>query len=101
MHEPHDPRACPACSSQRIVFGSLAAHDESGAVKGGRFYPSGLKWFALERSVRLMAGPKLFACLDCDLVWSTAIPGHLELLIRSKGSAALLERLGLSSLADK
>jgi hypothetical protein len=100
MHEPHDPKVCPACSSQRVVFGSLAAYDDSGTIKGGSFYPSGLKPFAMERSVRLMAGSKLFACLDCHLVWSTVIPGHLELLIKSHGADSLLQRLHTAAQSD-
>lgn len=91
MHEPHDPKHCPACSSQRLLRGSIAAHGGDGLVKGGSFFPSGLKRFSIERSVRLMAGPRLFACLDCHLVWSNAIPGHLEQLIASNGTEELLE----------
>jgi hypothetical protein len=73
------------------VRGSIAAQGGDGLVTGGCFFPSGLKRFAIERSVRLMAGPRLFACLDCHLVWSNAIPGHLEQLIASQGTEALLQ----------
>ncbi|WP_395794217.1 hypothetical protein [Aquimonas sp.] len=77
MHEPHNPTCCPACGSAELMRGSIAIGDGSGA----HFHPEGLPLLRLERSVRLMAGTRFFACLACDLVWSNAVPGHLSRLL--------------------
>jgi NAD-dependent SIR2 family protein deacetylase len=77
--EPHDPKQCPACGGQTIIHGKIL-FGEAGAAE---FYPAGLPWLTLTRSVRLMAGARFFACAACDLVWSNAVPGHLALLAGS------------------
>lgn len=82
MHEPHDPAQCPACHSAHVIKGSLGIGDGGGA----HFFPSGLPLLKLDRSVRLMAGTRFFACRDCDLVWSNAVPGHLAQLMRDSGA---------------
>jgi hypothetical protein len=77
MHEPHDPKTCPACGSTAVVHGRIGYDERAGT----NFYPKGLGLLRLERSVRLMAGARFFACPHCDLVWSNAVPGHLARLV--------------------
>jgi hypothetical protein len=62
-----------------VVHGSVGVGDGSGA----HFFPADLPLLTLERSVRLMAGTRFFGCRSCDLVWSSAVPGHLANLAPS------------------
>jgi hypothetical protein len=77
MREPHKPTCCPACASSSLAYGSVSLGDGSAA----RFRPDGVPLLRFERSAPLMAGSRFFACLDCDLVWSNAVPGHLTRLL--------------------
>ena len=68
---------CPGCGSHNTVRGRIGFGDGSGA----EFLPAGLPILKLERSVRLVNGTRLYACIECNLVWSRLVPGQLRGLL--------------------
>jgi hypothetical protein len=74
--------ACPACAAEQIVEGRLLPSGDDGWVT--YFYPKGLKFFAISRSVSLKDGQIFSACTSCGHVWSNVDPEELrELLAKS------------------
>lgn len=75
---------CPACNVNQSVEGDLmVAGSEDGYAKD--FYPKGLRFFALRRSVRLSKEQGFTACLNCGHVWGKLNPNELsELIARSR-----------------
>jgi hypothetical protein len=65
---------CLKCKSQRVTKGMVAADAHSPAI----FRPQGLR----PLSFTFLGGTELseegFACLDCDLVWSSTPPDKLN-----------------------
>ena len=57
----------------------------------GRFYPKGLQFFLLRRSVSLDAHQPFCACTNCGHVWSYLNPAELRSLL-ARGSKQGVER---------
>jgi hypothetical protein len=75
---------CPACQKEQSVAGKLML---SGADSGWvtKFYPDGLRFWTLSRSVSLSDGQLFYACTNCGHVWARLDPKELTSLIqRSK-----------------
>ena len=73
--------ACPACASDESVEGRLMTSGDDGWVT--YFYPKGLKFFTLNRSVSLENGQLFQACTKCGHVWSKVSPTRLKQLLQN------------------
>jgi predicted RNA-binding Zn-ribbon protein involved in translation (DUF1610 family) len=85
-------KSCPACGSELVVKGKVI---EGGSETGWgqKFFPSGLRFLSLKRSVRLLDNQVFQACTQCGHVWSTLDATDLRELIESKGTEALKDKL--------
>jgi hypothetical protein len=71
---------CPSCAKDQSVDGHVVyPGSEDGTA--GRFYPKGLKFFMLARSVPLDAHQPFCACTNCGHVWSYLNPAELRSLL--------------------
>ena len=75
---------CPVCSGKKIIKGRLLL---SGADDGWvtRFYPKGLRFFRLRKSVTLSEGQLFRSCLSCGHVWSRLNEHELRELLEHSG----------------
>ena len=89
------PLTCPSCASAVIVAGKLLP---SGGDDGWvtRFYPKGIRFFTLSRSVPLSNGQLFYACTDCGHVWSKVDAKELRELLEKSGDECTLAKLARS-----
>ena len=81
--EPNQPLACPSCASKEIVKGSLIASDEN-EIFNGRFYPQGLRFFAISRSVPVTDNQGFHACEKCGCLWNYVEVPKLQSLLQKR-----------------
>jgi hypothetical protein len=83
---------CPVCKSVSVVEGKII---EGGSEYGWahKFYPRGVRFFSLRRSVHLLNGEAFQACTQCGHVWGTLDATDLRDLIESKGTDMLKVKL--------
>ncbi|MEK8033904.1 hypothetical protein AACH06_24020 [Ideonella sp. DXS29W] len=79
------PRPCPRCGSTDVTAGSLLASDDDNVFKG-RFYPAGLAFFALSRSVAIDTTQGFMACTGCGCVWNQVDPQQLRQVLTRRRS---------------
>ena len=86
------PYQCPACQSAATVEGRIMnpTFDDDNA---GRFYPQGIQWLTLTRSVKLIHKEHFRACTQCGHVWGKLDATDLRELIESKGTPELQQKL--------
>ena len=70
-------------------------HITSGGDEGNatHFYPTGLRFFTLRKSVPLVEGQLLRACVECGHVWTQVVPSELKGLLARSGSPETLQRV--------
>lgn len=85
---------CPACGGEAITPGSLVASDK-GERFNGRFFPTGLKFFAMRRSVEVAKLPGFQACATCGCLWNQVDPAKLREVLENRrpGGATLASRV--------
>jgi hypothetical protein len=74
---------CPSCASDAVVKGSLVASDEDERFNG-RFFPEGLKFTAIRRSVVVLEQQGFVACTDCGCLWNYVDPAKLQELLKNR-----------------
>lgn len=79
----NETRNCPACAGTVVVKGSLIASDEDERFKG-KFFPEGLKFFALRRSVDVLDKQGFLACASCGCLWNYVDPGALRERLKNR-----------------
>jgi hypothetical protein len=84
--------SCPSCSGKSVIEGRLSI---SGTDEGSvtRFYPKGLRFFTMRKSVALSNGQMFRACLTCGHIWSQAGPSELRELLSVSGDQTTLDVL--------
>jgi DNA-directed RNA polymerase subunit RPC12/RpoP len=89
------PLTCPNCASKFIVAGRLLL---SGTDDGWvtRFYPKGIRFFTLIKSVPLCNGQLFHACADCGHAWSKVDALELRDLLERNGDDRTLAKLAQS-----
>lgn len=76
--------SCPSCRGKEVVRGSLIASDENNQFDG-RFFPEGLKFAAIRRSVHVLDDQGFNACTACGCLWNRVDAAKLrELLHKNK-----------------
>lgn len=76
--------SCPSCRGKEVVRGSLIASDENNQFDG-RFFPEGLKFAAIRRSVHVLDSQGFNACTACGCLWNHVDAVKLrELLEKNK-----------------
>jgi hypothetical protein len=73
-----------------VQGGVLGAGDDGWATK---FFPSGLKFFTLARSVSLVDRRAFRACTQCGHVWARLDAGALRELIEHSGTPEAKRKL--------
>jgi ribosomal protein L37AE/L43A len=90
-HARRSEHQCPECDSRQIVQGGvLGASDDGWATK---FFPSGLKFFTLSRSVSLVERRGFKACAQCGHIWARLDAGALRELIEHSGTPETRRKL--------
>jgi hypothetical protein len=86
------PLTCPSCASAVVVAGRLLP---SGGDDGWvtRFYPKGIRFLTLSKSVPLSNGQLFYACTDCGHVWSKVDAQDLRELLEKSGDEGTLAKL--------
>ena len=80
------------CQSRRLVEGRvLADGSESGSAE--KFFPNGLRFLLLRRSVRLTGREAFRACMGCGHVWNQLDATELRELIERGASEGLKRKL--------
>jgi hypothetical protein len=86
------PSICPVCQSRKLVEGRILADgSESGSAE--KFFPSGLRFLLLRRSVRLTGRDAFRACAECGHVWNQLDATELRELIEHGASEGLKRKL--------
>jgi len=70
---------CPSCGCSDVLTGSVVCSDEYDKFNG-RFFPDGLKFFALHRSVHVLRKDRFMACTACGCLWNRVDPTKLRAL---------------------
>lgn len=73
---------CPSCASKLVVKGSLVASDESEKFNG-LFFPEGLKFTAIRRSVAVLEKQGFLACTNCGCLWNYVEATKLRELLKN------------------
>ena len=76
---------CPSCQATQIVRGRILA-DGSDNGSAEHFFPSGLRFLTLRRSVRLTGRESFKACTQCGHVWNTLDATALRELLGASGT---------------
>ena len=86
------PLNCPTCASTVIVAGRLLL---SGGDDGWvtRFYPKGIRFLTLSKSVPLSNGQLFNACVDCGHAWSKVNTQELRELLEKSGDERTVAKL--------
>lgn len=89
------PLTCPSCASSVIVDGRLLP---SGGDDGWvtRFYPKGIRFLTLSKSVPLSNGQLFYACIDCGHAWSKVDAQELRELLEKSGDERTVAKLAQS-----
>ena len=87
-----NPTPCPACASTKTVRGTLGFSGDDGWVTF--FYPKGLRFFSIKRSVTLNDGQLMTACTACGHTWSSIDPIELRHLLSRSGDTTTRQALG-------
>jgi hypothetical protein len=84
--------SCPSCGSASLVEGRLLL---SGTDDGwvARFFPKGLPFFTLRKSVTLANGELFRACTQCGHTWSQVSPTELRELLTGSGDPKTIQEL--------
>jgi len=77
---------CPVCSSPKTLRGRLLLSGSDGGWLT-RFYPKGLRFFTLCKSVTLSEGQLFSACLSCGHTWSRLNQRELRELLEQSGDS--------------
>jgi hypothetical protein len=93
--EPKPNPACPSCGNSDLVRGSLIASDEDEKLNG-RFYPDGLRFLAICRSVPDSSSQGFVACSSCGCLWSQVDAEKLRQLMREKAQGEATFASGVS-----
>jgi hypothetical protein len=89
------PSSCPACQSRELVEGRILA-DGSDNGSAEKFFPSGLRFLLLRRSVRLTGKQAFKAGTQCGHVWNQLDATALRELIEDGASDDLKRQLQTS-----
>lgn len=86
------PQTCSSCASTAIVEGRLLP---SGADDGWvtRFYPKGIRFLTLSKSVPLSNGQLFYACTACGHTWSKVDAQELRELLEKSGDERTVAKL--------
>lgn len=87
------PLKCPVCASSDVFYGNYGTVGDDGNVT--RFFPKGLRFFALRDSVPLANGNLLRACAQCGHTWTQLVPSELRELLTHSGTPKTVERVQL------
>ncbi len=85
------PLTCPSCASTAIVAGRLLPLGDDGLVT--RFYPKGIRFFALSKSVALSNGQLFYACATCGHAWGKVSAQELCELLEKSGDETTIAKL--------
>lgn len=83
---------CPVCQSPAVIEGRILA-DGSEDGHAERFFPAGIRFLTLKRSVRLTGRQTFNACTQCGHLWNTLDATGLRELIEHGGTEQLKQRL--------
>ena len=86
---------CPSCASTEVTKGSLIASDENENFNG-LFFPEGLKFSAIRRSVPVSSNQGFHACSNCGCLWSHVNATKLRELLKKKSKGESVFAPGLS-----
>jgi hypothetical protein len=93
--QPAEETECPSCASKVVVKGSLVASDEDEKFNG-LFFPEGLKFTAIRRSVAVLEKQGFLACTNCGCLWSYVEADKLRELLKNKREGKSAFAPGLS-----
>jgi hypothetical protein len=96
--EPVAEATCPSCASKSVIRGSLVASDE-GEKFNGLFFPEGLKFMAIRRSVAVLQKQGFLACTNCGCLWNYVEAIKLRELLKNKREGESAYAPGLSHRA--
>lgn len=83
---------CPTCNSSALVEGHVIASGSEGG-SSVKFFPNGLKFWTIRRSVTLLSRENFRACTECGHVWNTLDAAGLRELIEAAGGSELKAKL--------
>ncbi len=73
---------CPVCESTELITGRVMGQGSQGGWTH-RFFPAGLRFFKLKRSVPLLGRFDFQACSQCGHVWNKLDAAALKELLAS------------------